>query len=168
LPGWAQDIIGGQKPGGKPSGKKSKSPKGRAEPNPWTDILSPVTPQGVYDPQQTERAINQLYAQSVQSSHMGTAQKGFDAPGRSRDPGTETSALLRKVIPAKAGAAAGAEDVRFGDRMANMQNLLQTQSANEGFAQQITGNEIGNMAGRQDQQMGILQMLLSMFGMGGQ
>ncbi|HUU23457.1 MAG TPA: hypothetical protein VM389_13075 [Phycisphaerae bacterium] len=149
------------------SGQSAQAGRAGATGNPILDVLSPINTQGIYGNEQTEKALNQIYARGAEEAAMPAAMKAWDRPGASRDPGRAALAIQRKVIPALSEARSAAEGLRLSDRAANVQHLLETEQQGEMLAQGIAGRQLQQTgAGQADQQNALLSLLRMYLGGG--
>jgi hypothetical protein len=93
------------------------------------NITTPMAPQDIYSPQQTNAAANNAFNNSLTS--MRYAQKQFDRPGVSRSAGTEYAAM-----PQVAGGVSTGQDNAASQRLSDYADNTNNQL---GY-QQMQGN----------------------------
>lgn len=115
---------------------------------PTSNITTGIQPRPLYDPTQTQHAINQHVAQAQRTGNLRYQMKGFDRPGVTRSAGT-MSAAMPAYSAARMQAMLAGPQQQFGDDMANAQFMHQGQMAQ---GQDALG-QAGNLLQLQNQQM---------------
>ncbi len=142
LPGQTFQPFQQQQPGGFPS----------------PEITSGITPQPVFAPYQTQTAVNQA---------MASGQQAALTPGQGYLPGISqgSPALQSRGVVDQANALASgyqqSEQIRLGDRMTNIQALLQGQQARAQDVLGQAGNRFGISATNQQYGNQMANLMLS-------
>jgi len=114
--------------GGTPSAPQSPQPP--AAPT-YGNITASIQPQqNVFSPQMTNMAANQAQAEADRYASLPEILKQFDRPGVSRGPGTISMALPQMAAVRSQGAESAA-GIRAGDQLANRQQQLAGQQAQD-------------------------------------
>ena len=125
---------------------------------PSPEITSGINPQPVFAPYQTQTAVNQAIA---------SGQQAALTPGQNYLPGISqgSPALQSRNVVDQANALAGgsqqAEQIRLGDRMTNIQALLQGQQARAQDVLGQAGNRFGVSATNQQYGNQMANLMLS-------
>lgn len=125
---------------------------------PSPEITSGIAPQSVFQPYQTQTAVNQA---------MASGQQAALTPGQNYLPGISqgSPALQSRGVVDQAGALAGgyqqAEQIRLGDRMTNIQALLQGQQTRAQDVLGQAGNRFGISATNQQYGNQMANLMLS-------
>lgn len=138
---WWDDILGqlngAINPGGSGStggGTAGGTTPGTGTTTPTTPgtstVTTSITPEPIYNPNQTQIAINQLRARAAQSAAMPYALKPYDRPGVSRSAGNYAAAMPKLSEAYNTMNAAGST-VSFADALANAQHVLAGQQARD-------------------------------------
>ncbi len=153
-PGQSPAVGPQQQPAQQPVPFPQQQPGGFPSP----EITSGINPQPVFQPYQTQTAVNQA---------MGSAQQAALTPGQGYLPGIGqgSPALQSRSVVDQAGELASgyqqAEQIRLGDRMTNVQALLQGQQARAQDVLGQAGNRFGVSATNQQYGNQMANLMLS-------
>lgn len=125
------------------------------------NVQTSITPQPVYNQNQTQYAKNQAMADAYQQSSFPWLLKQFDRPGMSRSQGT-IGAATPQYVQGLANAGMAQQAIPFQDAAANAQNMLQGETARESEAQGLARVLAGFQGSNQNAQIAQQNQLLSL------
>jgi len=138
-------------------------PAGDTSPN----IQTTITPQTVYQPQDTRAATNQAIADSQMNANLRWLQKPYDKPGVSRSASQMALAIPQAQQYLSQGQLA-AQQIPFGDATTNAQSILRGQTGRDaeglGLANVLSQFNSSNMGFNTAQNSSLLNLISSLLG----
>lgn len=125
------------------------------------NVQTSVTPQPIYNQQQTQYSKNQAMADAYQQSSFPWLLKQFDRPGMSRSAG-QMGAALPQYAQGLSNAALAQQTIPFQDAAANAQQMLQSETSRESEAQGLARVLAGFQGSNQNAQIAQQNQLLSL------
>jgi hypothetical protein len=138
-------------------------PAGDTSPN----IQTTITPQTVYQPQDTRAATNQAIADAQMNANLRWLQKPYDKPGVSRSASQLALAIPQAQQYLSQGQLA-AQQIPFSDATTNAQSLLRGQTGRDaeglGLANVLSQFNSSNMGFNTAQNSSLLNLISSLLG----
>lgn len=129
-------------------------------------IQTSIMPQSIFSRGLTQRTMNQAVADRQRTANPVYAQKQFDAPGKSRDAGTQYRSAPMQA-QAMTDAALASAQIPWNDEAANQQFMLQGQVARAGEFNSLADlllklQSLSNYSGQQN--IAALAPIFALFG----